>query len=199
MRSRYLPLFVAAALTVVVGVLAANTPYLPGDVSLARAVQSVVSNGAWVPAVITTAYAPQKLVLMLLAVAGAISLGGMRAALVLIVAIALEQSFGEASKQLFTRPRPSPELIAVAGTPSGFSFPSTFVTLYSVTFGGVLLVAARAGRSPARTAVIAVCLAALVLAGLARIVPGAHWPSDVLGTYAICLSWLYAALAIRRA
>ncbi len=199
MPSRYLPLFVAAVVTLVVGVLAASTPYLPGDVSLARAIQSAVPNGAWVPAVITTAYAPHKIVLMLLAVAGAFYLGGVRAALVLVVAIALEQSFGEASKQLFTRPRPSPELIAVSGTPSGFSFPSTFVTLYSVTFGGVLLVAARAGRSTTRTAVIALCLAALGLAGLARIVPGAHWPSDVLGTYAICLSWLHAALAMRRA
>lgn len=198
MPARFLPLLVAAAVTVVVGAAAALTPWLPGDVVLARAIQSVVPNGGWVPAVITTAYAPQKFVLMLLAVIAAVYFGGVRVALVLVVAIALEQSFGEASKQLFSRPRPSPELIAVAGSPSGLSFPSTFVTLYSVTSGGALLVAIRAARSTARTVVIGVCAAALVVAGLARIVPGAHWPSDVLGTYAICLTWLYAALAMPR-
>ncbi|MDP1568754.1 MAG: phosphatase PAP2 family protein [Vicinamibacterales bacterium] len=198
MSARSMPLLVAAAVTVVVGAAAAFLPSLPGDVAVARVIQSIVPNGGWVPAVITTAYAPQKLVLMLLAVVAAFYFGGVRGALVLVIAIAVEQSFGEGSKQLFTRPRPSPELIAVTGSPSGFSFPSTFVTLYSVTFGGVLLIAARAARSTARTAVLGVCAAALVVAGLARVVPGAHWPSDVLGTYAICLTWLHAALVMGR-
>ena len=198
MRARYVPLLIAAAVTLVVAGTIAVTPLLPGDVPVAQAIQTVVPNGGWVAAAISTAYAPQKLVLMLVAVLGALYFGGVRAALILTVAIVLEQSMGEASKQLFARPRPSPTLIAVTGTPSGFSFPSTFVTLYSVTFGGLLLVAARAVPSPIRTAVLAVCAAALVMAGLARVVPGAHWPSDVLGTYAICLSWVYAVLALRR-
>lgn len=198
MRARYLPLLMAAAITLVVGVAMAMTPYLPGDVVLARAIQAMVPHGGWVPAMIGTAYAPQKFVLMLFAVMGAFYFGGVRAALILVVAIALEQSLGEPSKQIFTRPRPSSTLLTVAGTPSGFSFPSTFVTLYSVTFGGLLLVALRAAKSSARSTVLAVCAAALVVAGLARVVPGAHWPSDVLGTYAICLSWLHAALAMRR-
>ena len=38
----------------------------------------------------------------------------------------------------------------------------------------------------------------LVVAACARIVPGAHWPSDALGTYAICLSWMAAAAMPRR-
>lgn len=197
MPSRYIPLLVVACVTLLVGAMAATTPYLPGDAALARAVQAVVPGGSWVPAVISTAYAPQKLVLMLLAVVAAAYFGGVRAAVIVIVAIAVEQGLGEASKSLFTRPRPSPELIAVTGTPSGFSFPSTFVTLYSVTFGGALVAAWSAAPGRARTAVLAGCAAALVVAGLARIVPGAHWPSDVLGTYAICLGWLYVALTPR--
>jgi membrane-associated phospholipid phosphatase len=198
MRARSLPLLVAAGVTLVVGTTMAMTAYLPGDVAVAGAIQALVPNGGWVPALIGTAYVPQKLLVMLLAVVGAFYFGGTRAAMILVVAIALEQVFGEASKQIFARPRPSPALMAVTGTPSGFSFPSTFVTLYSVTFGGLLLVAWRAARSTARATVLAVCATALVLAGLARIVPGAHWPSDVLGTYAICLTWLHVGLTWRR-
>jgi membrane-associated phospholipid phosphatase len=109
--------------------------------------------------------------------------------------IVLEQLLGEASKSLFQRPRPSRELVAVMGNPSGFSFPSTFVTLYSVTVGALVLVAWRFARGVKRGVIVAVGIALLVLAAAARVVPGAHWPSDVLGTYAICLSWLYAALS----
>ena len=36
----------------------------------------------------------------------------------------------------------------------------------------------------------------LLLAAAARIVPGAHWPSDVVGTVAICLSWLAVAFSV---
>lgn len=192
------PLLIAAAVTVVVGAMAALTPSLPGDVAVARAIQAAVPHGGWVDVIVSTAYAPQKFALMALALGAAFYFGGLRAALVVLVAIGLEQAFGEASKNLFTRPRPSPGLIAVAGTPSGYSFPSTFMTLYCVTFGAVLLVARRAGPSRPRTVAIAVSAAALVVAGLARVVPGAHWPSDVLGTCAICLAWLYAAIETRR-
>jgi undecaprenyl-diphosphatase len=81
------------------------------------------------------------------------------------------------------------------GSPSGFSFPSTFLTLYSVTVGSLVLVALRTARGALRIGIASVGVALLILAGAARIVPGAHWPSDVLGTYAICLSWLNAGLA----
>ena len=35
----------------------------------------------------------------------------------------------------------------------------------------------------------------LLVAAAARIVPGAHWPSDAFGTTAILLSWLAVAFA----
>jgi membrane-associated phospholipid phosphatase len=185
----------AAICTLVVGLTMAMTPYLPGDVALARAIQALSPGTDWVPGFIATAYAPAKFALMGIAVLGTWRLAGARAAAVVLVAIVLEQLLGEASKSLFQRPRPSRELVAVVGNPSGFSFPSTFVTLYSVTVGALVLVALRFARGAQRTVVAVVGIALLVLAGAARVVPGAHWPSDVLGTYAICLSWLNAALA----
>jgi membrane-associated phospholipid phosphatase len=61
--------------------------------------------------------------------------------------------------------------------------------------GSLVLVALRFARGAMRLGVAIVGIAVLILAAAARVVPGAHWPSDVLGTYAICLSWLNAGLA----
>ncbi|MEZ5418866.1 MAG: hypothetical protein R2708_16210 [Vicinamibacterales bacterium] len=38
----------------------------------------------------------------------------------------------------------------------------------------------------------------LAFAAAARVAPGAHWPSDVIGTIAICLSWLAVAFSAAR-
>ena len=188
-------LVVAALVTLVAGVQARALPYLPGDVAVARAVQALSPGTGWVGPVLTTASAPLKFLLMAIAVVAAWRLAGVRAALVVVAAIALEQIFGESSKLLFVRPRPSGQLVAVMGAPSGFSFPSTFMTLYSVTVGAVGVLAWRLRAGPLRTGVLAATGALLVVAACARIVPGAHWPSDALGTYAICLSWLAVAFS----
>ena len=186
---------VAALVTLVAGVQARALPYLPGDVAVARAVQALSPGNGWVGPVLTTASAPLKFLLMAIAVLAAWRLAGVRAALIVFAAIALEQTFGESSKLLFVRPRPSGQLVAVMGAPSGFSFPSTFMTLYSVTVGAVGVLAWRLRAGPVRTGVLAATGALLVVAACARIVPGAHWPSDALGTYAICLSWLAVAFS----
>ncbi|HEX8672431.1 MAG TPA: hypothetical protein VF710_11115, partial [Longimicrobium sp.] len=95
------------------------TPYLPGDVALARAVQSLSPGTDWVPGFISTAFAPSKFILMAIAVLGTWRLAGLRPAALVLAAIVLEQLLGEASKSLFERPRPSRELVAVMGNPSG--------------------------------------------------------------------------------
>lgn len=185
----------ALVLTVVCGAQARFLPYLPGDVAVARAVQAASPGTSWVPSMVATATSPLKYGLMAVAVLGAWRLAGLRATLVVVVAIALEQAFGEASKGLFGRPRPTRDLVAVMGNPTGLSFPSTFLTLYSVTIGALVMLAWRLRPSPIRSGVVAVGLLVLVIAACARVAPGAHWPSDALGTYAICLSWLAAAFS----
>lgn len=186
---------VAVAVTLVAGAQARLWPYLPGDVAVARAIQGLSPDTRWVAPVIATASAPLKYVLMVIGVLGAWRLAGARAALVVVAAIALEQWLAESSKLLFERPRPSGRLVAVMGSPSGFSFPSTFMTLYSVTIGALGVLAWRQHPGALRTSVLLGTAVVLVLAAGARIVPGAHWPSDALGTYAICFCWLAVAFS----
>ena len=107
----------------------------------------------------------------------------------------IEQLGGEATKQIAQRPRPSRELIAVVGNPSGYSFPSTFVTFITVTFGSVMLLAL---RSPVRaaTAVVATAAFVVLIGWAARVALGAHWPSDVVLATIICMTWLWAAIRV---
>jgi len=194
MNTRWL-IRVALVVTVLIGAQARFLPYLPGDVPLAHAIQAGSPGTGWVAPAVATASAPLKYGLMAIALLGAWRLAGPRAVLVVAAAIALEQVGGEASKALFGRPRPSRDLVAVMGNPSGFSFPSTFMTLYSVTIGALVVLAWRNRPGPLRAGVLVAGGLVLVFAACARIVPGAHWPSDTIGTVAMCLSWLAVAFS----
>jgi membrane-associated phospholipid phosphatase len=188
---RAMPLAIAAGVSILVFAATALAPYFAGDVGAARAVQALSPGTAWATQVTNLALEPYKFVVMALAVGVAYRLAGWKGAAITIGAIAVEQAGGEASKQIAQRPRPSRELIAVVGNPSGYSFPSTFTTFIAVTFGSVLLLAL---HSRARLAVSAATVAVVVIAlgWAARVALGAHWPSDVVLTTVVCLSWIWA-------
>jgi membrane-associated phospholipid phosphatase len=185
----------AAAVTVFFGGAARLLPSLPGDIAVAHAFQAASPGTAWVAPMVATAGAPVKYVLMAIALLGAWRLAGARALVVVAAAIALEQTFGESSKLLFGRPRPSRELVAVMGNPSGLSFPSTFMTLYSVTVGALVVLASRMKTSRLRTGVLIAGVVVLLVAAAARVVPGAHWPSDAFGTLANVMGWMAVAFS----
>jgi membrane-associated phospholipid phosphatase len=193
MRARLLPFILAAIVTLLIGAGVAMEPYFAGDVAVARAWQAAAPNAEWWATPISRlAPAPARYYVMGLTAILALAIGGVRGLVLAVAFIALEQWGAESTKAWFGRPRPSPDLIAVVGTPRGFTFPSTTITFFSVTFGLLAVIAARVKRTPLGTGVLILGSMMLALGCAARVALGAHWPSDVVLTSVICLSWVWA-------
>ena len=193
MRSPVIPFLLAAAVTVLIGVAVWMEPYFAGDVQLTRAVQAAAPNpGWWATPISRLAPAPAKYYVMVIALVLSYVVAGWRGLVIAGGFVALEQYGAESTKAIFGRPRPSRELIAVTGNPSGFTFPSTTITFFCATFGAVAVLAALGRKAPGRWPIFAIAAIMLVLGCAARVALGAHWPSDVLLTSVICLSWIWA-------
>jgi membrane-associated phospholipid phosphatase len=192
MTARLLPLILALVVTVLVGAAVRMEPYFAGDVSAARVVQSMSPGTTWATTYTATATSPIKWVVAVIALVACYALGGLSGAVLFVVALAIEQTFAEASKQLFMRPRPSRDLIEVVGTPSGYSFPSTFMTFHAVVLGCVWILARHAAPSRGRDVALALTPILIVVAWACRVTVGAHWPSDVVLTTLICFVWIIA-------
>lgn len=193
MRSPLIPFAIAAAVTVLIGIGVSMEPYFAGDVAVTRAVQSASPNpGGWATPISRLAPAPGKYYVMAVTIVAAYFVGGLPGLGLLLGFLALEQYGAEHTKAWFARPRPSKDLIAVVGNPSGFTFPSTTITFFAVTFGTVGLIAALRRKAPNRVPVMVIMFGLLAAGCVARVALGAHWPSDVVLTTVICLTWIWA-------
>ena len=89
-------------------------------------------------------------------------------------------------KILVARPRPSSFIIDPADFflfANQFSFPSGHVLFFIVFFGFLATLALFCLSGWSRAAVIATCCSMVLLIGPSRIYLGAHWASDVIGSY----------------
>ena len=189
-----MPLLLAALVTVCIGAAVAMTPYFAGDVALTRMVQSLSPRShTWASRVSSLAPAPGKYYVMAIVLTASLFVGGWRGALLLAAFLLLEQYGAEYTKAIFKRPRPSRELVTVIGNPSGYSFPSTTLTFFAVTFGGLAVLAMLRRQSPMRVTVMSIGFGMVLLGCLARVALGLHWPSDVFLTSLICMLWIWAA------
>lgn len=196
MRS-LLPFALAAAITLLIGVAVSMEPYFAGDVAVARAVQRASPQPAWWATPISSlAPAPSRYFVMAIAAALSFLVAGWPGLAIAVGAIALEQFGAESTKAIFGRPRPSRELIAVVGNPSGFTFPSTTITFFCATFGTVAVLSARKAATPLNGITMVAASIMVVLGCFARVALGAHWPSDVALTSVICLTWLWATARV---
>lgn len=166
------------------GLLAAKFPVLPGDVALVRLGQSLVGESTgWAYTITNIAKAPWAYVLVGLTAGISWRLRGPWTAGSSVIAYLLAHGIDRLLKPLIGRPRPSPELIEVAGSTAGFSCPSTFALVYAATFGFLLCMLCQQPRSGWRNAGLVFCALALLLGASARVVLGGHWPSDLVFSY----------------
>ena len=193
MKSPLAPFLLAAVVTVLIGIGVWMEPYFAGDVEVARAFQAAAPNpGWWATPISRLAPAPAKYYVMVVALVLSYVVAGWRGLAITGGFIALEQYGAESTKAIFQRPRPSRELIAVSGNPAGYTFPSTTITFFCVTFGALAVLAARRTKAPGRWPVLVIASIMLILGCAARVALGAHWPSDVVLTSVVCLSWIWA-------
>ena len=176
-------------------VAAARMAYFPTDLFLARGLQSLaflpLRWAAWITA---TADKPWCFALLALVVVVAWLLCGWRAALVALPVFFGLRLFGIWLSPLIAQPRPSPELLFVVGHPKGYAFPSLFGLVYIATFGYLGLLVGTQCRGALRILIPLVAVLALLIGACARIVLGAHWPSDLWVAYLIGLLWIFALL-----
>ena len=183
----------AAVVTVLIATAVAMEPYFAGDVRLAHLIQSVSPNPQWwATPVSNLAPAPGKFYVMAVVLTASFFVAGWRGLVLIAGFLLLEQYGAEYTKAWFKRPRPSRELIHVFGNPSGFSFPSTTLTFLAVTCGGLGILAMVNRKAPARVGVMVAGFGVVLIACLARVALGLHWPSDVVFTSVICMSWIWA-------
>ena len=187
-RAVWLGLFIIAALA-----LPATKyfPYFPGDVAVARWVQSMLPpNLHWAEAVKRTGDFPWFLLILALVLVLSWALAGWRAAVLSMISLVGMLALGNwIISPLIARPRPSPELVRVFRPFSGYGFPSLSVLWFAGTFGFLAILAALKSSDWRRACLLLGCGALLILGGAARIALGAHWPSDVLLSYYLGLLW----------
>ena len=118
---------------------------------------------------------------------------------VFLAATALGRILIVPMKELVDRPRPSAAVVDVTYQLGGPSFPSGHV-LGATLFYGFLIYWAETSISnePVRRLVQGSLAIVIVLMGYARVELGAHWPTDVLGGYAIGLLVLSAMVWLHR-
>lgn len=112
-------------------------------------------------------------------------------ALILAAVVLVERALVDLLKEVTARPRPSGGEFLV----ESLAFPSGHAANSMTAFLAIALLAVPpAHRRPAVIAAVTLSL----LVGLTRIILGVHWPSDVIGGWAIGLAAVALAIAVAR-
>jgi undecaprenyl-diphosphatase len=130
----------------------------------------------------------------LIAVWRLFSSGRTRHALLLAIVIVGADVLDLSLKLVFHRVRPD-AFFGVAA-PSTYSFPSGHAIMSCAVYGALVAILA-ARFDPVRKAALWIVVALLVgTIGFSRVYLGVHYPTDVLGGYAVGVGWLAAVRAV---
>lgn len=118
--------------------------------------------------------------------------GWRRGALLVIVTLVGAWALDTGLKLLFARARPMP-FYDYYPAPESYSFPSGHALFSVCFFGGLaVLLTHRINARAAQAAVWVVALMVILLIGASRVYLGVHYPTDVVGGYAVGLAWVTA-------
>lgn len=96
-------------------------------------------------------------------------------------------------KAIFARPRPPLDLVTRITSPESFSFPSGHALSAMVFYTSLALMAAGLGLPRLKRALIALALVMVPMMGVTRVYLGVHYPSDVVGGWALGGAWVWLA------
>jgi undecaprenyl-diphosphatase len=172
---------------------------LPGDVVIARAIQTPTSpeldNLAIALTEIGRSWPGETLLATTLVVV--LFLTGARRQALFVAVAALAGLINVVSKQIVASPRPSPDLVQIIQAANGTGFPSGHAFGATLLYGSLWIVL------PAVVADVVACrllrgFVILIAVGIgwSRIRLGAHWPSDVLGGVVWGLATLSLLIAL---
>lgn len=91
---------------------------------------------------------------------------------------------------------PRPRVHEPSGVLGNYGFPSGHALVTLVACGLIAWALGRRASRPARIALLLGAWVAAILAGVARVLLNAHWPSDVAAGLAIGAAWLQFVMAI---
>jgi undecaprenyl-diphosphatase len=115
-----------------------------------------------------------------------------REAAVFAITVILAQISSEVLKAVFDRDRPT--LVAHGGYAYSQSFPSGHSAMAAVTFFTLATVVASVeAKKRTKALIYGMAITFVVTVGISRVYLGVHWPTDVVGGWALGASWAFAA------
>ena len=179
-----LPLLaIVASVTLVTFLMAlvAGGP-LPGDLSITLWMQAQLGNRPpWAQLVTDGATMPGVLATIGLVAVLVVGLIGRKAIFWVAMAFGFARLTDWLLRASIMIPRPSPDLVAVASPSSSSSLPSTLGLVYGALYG-VLFFSALMSDKGWRHAVAGLSAVMLMLGGIARVVLGGHWASQMVAS-----------------
>lgn len=202
-RARLFQLYGLLALAAfsVLAFFAHSVNYFQPDLAITLGIQAI-NNGLFdfvMRALTELGNPPWSLVVWLLPVVVLFVAGLRWESVMTIVSVVGVSLLSLLAKIVVGRPRPDGTIVHVFSTTTDFSFPSGHVLFY-IGLAGFLWFLAYAvlKRSRGRALALWILGAMLALIGVSRIYLGAHWASDVFGSYLLGSAWLLFAIEVYR-